>query len=220
MIEDVTIETEGCVKLLKIGEAVLAIAPLGDSLDELLDRAEPWQREHCSRLGSARRQREWLSWQFLLGRIMGGGEIMACGEIMGDGQIKTSYRQSGVPYIIGSEKFLSVSHCSSHVAVLVSDSPCAVDIERQDRDFSKASSRFLTAAEQGFISQSGLVWGAKETIYKLLEDKTIDMLSGIVVEAINEKKIVARVGGESYNLNHLNLNELNVVFLLKNKQSH
>lgn len=181
--------------------AVLALMPIGSEVQALLDSALPWQREHCRTLSSERRKREWLSWQVLLGHLLG--------------VVETAYRASGAPYIIGSTKFLSVSHCRDYVAVLVSDTPCAVDIEPCNRDFCCASSRFLTEAEQAFSTKLGLVWSAKETVYKLLEDSELEMLSGIVVEQIGGQEILATARGEQYRLNYLAVNQLNVVFLVK-----
>lgn len=154
---------------------------------------------------SDRRRVEWLSWQMLLGQVLGTDEF------------ETSYRASGAPYIIGDARHLSVSHCRDYVAVLVSDGACGLDIELGSRDFSKASERF---AGEDVKDDLALVWSAKETVYKYLEDDEIAMLTDIVVDGIGESEIDSHVGEECYNLSYLRMDKLNVVYLLKNKQSH
>lgn len=186
-------------------DSILAIWKIDEPLECLLEKSLDWQREHCQRLGSENRKCEWLSWQMLLR------------EILGD--VVTDYRPSGAPYIIDSKRFLSVSHCRNYAAVLISSSPCAVDIEPKDRDFSKAASRFLTDKESTFADNLGTVWGTKETVFKLLENDNIEMLKDIIVEDIADEKIRARVGDKIFNLTYLGVNQLNVVYLLKNKQS-
>ncbi len=185
---------------------VLALWHISEELDALLKGSTDWQREYISKLGSPRRKQEWLSWQMLLRGVLG--------------EVSTDYRSSGAPYIIGSDKFISVSHCKDYAAILISGSNCAIDIEPVDRDFSKAQSRFLMQAEQQFSDQLGLVWGAKETVFKYKENNEIDMLKDILVSNIEDEKITVSIEGECLNLNYINVNELNIVYLLKNKQSY
>ncbi len=185
--------------------SVLAVCSIVQNLDWLLENSNPQRRSYALSLKSDRRRVEWLSWQTLLVQVLGTDEF------------ETGYRACGAPYIIGDARHLSVSHCRGYVAILVSDGACGLDIELGSRDFSKASERF---AREDVTDDLALVWSAKEAVFKYLEDVEVAMLTDIVVDSIGESSIDSHVGEECYNLSYLRIDKLNVVYLLKNKQSH
>ncbi len=83
------------------------------------------------------------------------------------------YSPCGAPFIAGNPFRFGVSHTSDKSALIIADTPCAIDIERADRDFSRAAARILTDKERELTTECnepnalGLMWCAKETIYKL-----------------------------------------------------
>jgi phosphopantetheinyl transferase len=70
-------------------------------------------------------------------------------------------------------------------AVVVSDSRCAVDIERADRDLSRVAARFFTDRERQLAAECGngevAIWCARECYYKFRRDKGLDILADICV---------------------------------------
>lgn len=135
---------------------------------------------------SCSRRRERLAWRALLRESQ--GELVEVG-----------YKESGAPIILNSlYKYISVSHSRTHVAIALSHTPCGVDIESLDRDFSKVASRYLRDEERTLCHEewwSAAVWCAKETLYKVAQPEGVDLLSGLRIEALDSEAsvIVARV---------------------------
>ena len=72
---------------------------------------------------------------------------------------------------------ISVAHCAGRIAVCASPERCAVDIEPATRDFRRAASRYLTPEEEALSDDPllpGIVWCAKETLYKYAGRRELD----------------------------------------------
>ena len=80
-----------------------------------------------------RRQAEYLTWRAVVYRELGAVPI--------------GYDAAGGPVLIGDPRHIGVSHGGGHAAVVISDRPCAVDIESETRRFTRAAAHFLTPAE-------------------------------------------------------------------------
>ena len=121
-----------------------------------------------------RRRREFLTWRAIVRRVLG------C-------HTRIAYDELGAPSLPDGEAYVAVSHCSGRVAVCLSPNRCAVDIERADRDFSRVAARFLTPDEAALSTDPrwpGLVWCAKETLYKYARIPALDLLHDLSVERI------------------------------------
>lgn len=125
---------------------------------------------------SEHRRREYLAWRALLYDYLG------CSA-------RVEYDASGAPRLVSHpDLHISVSHCRDMVAVALSDRICGVDMERLDRDFTKAAPRFLSARERALSEDPGLaaaVWCAKECLYKMYGRRGMDMLRDLKVESVD-----------------------------------
>lgn len=119
---------------------------------------------------SQTRRQEFLTWRAVLYQWLG--------------RVVDIAYKDGAPTVVGSNINIGVSHTTDMVAVVVSQTPCAVDVERRDRDVSRVAERFFTEREQQ-IAQSGqlqvAVWCARECYYKFMRDRAIDILNDIHV---------------------------------------
>ena len=123
---------------------------------------------------SERRRREFLTWRAIVRRELGR-------------HTRITYDELGAPSLPDGEAYVAVSHCSGRVAVCLSPNRCAVDIERADRDFSRAAERFLTPDEAALSSDPrwpGLVWCAKETLYKYARRRNLDLLRDLRIVSV------------------------------------
>ena len=71
---------------------------------------------------------------------------------------------------------------------MISDRPCAVDIESETRRFTRAAAHFLTPAEAALGDDprvAGVVWCAKETLYKLARRRGLDLLRDLAIIRID-----------------------------------
>ena len=134
--------------------------------------------------GSERRRREYLSWRSIVYRELGH-----------DAQIE--YNSVGAPIVSNRNGiFIGVSHCSEYVAVIISPSPCAVDVESTSRNYARIESRYISNKEMQ-ISDTGLypavVWCAKEALYKLSGERGLDFIEDLHVEDYLDVVVVGRI---------------------------
>lgn len=80
------------------------------------------------------RRREYLTWRAVVRRELGA-------------DVRIAYDAAGAPVVDRDGVYVGVSHCRGRVAVCLSDVPCAVDIEPETRDFSRAALRYMSPSE-------------------------------------------------------------------------
>ena len=88
-----------------------------------------------------------------------------------------TYDALGAPVLTNRAVHISVAHCAGRIAVCASPERCAVDIEPATRDFRRAASRYLTPEEEALSDDPllpGIVWCAKETLYKYAGRRELD----------------------------------------------
>jgi phosphopantetheinyl transferase len=205
------------VERLPIGDdALLLIAPVGD-IEELEHGATAEELLSLEGISSPRRQAERLSWRAVLRSAEAEGIII-------------EYDQQGAPVIKNSQyKHISVSHCRDRVAVLLTMSPCGVDIECRDRRFSAIAERYLTEEEYLVASKANfdrqtflaLAWSAKEALYKMLRREGVDLCRDLRIVAISPKQqsIVAEAYGERVELRYILDCGHQIVYAIK-KEDH
>ncbi len=146
------------------------------SLEEAADYAVSASPEECAaaeEFGNERRRAEFLAWRGIVRRELG------C-------DVAISYSATGAPQVDVEGVHISVSHCGSHVAVVFSDRPCAVDVESVGRNFSRAVRHFASAEELEASDNPlwhGILWCAKEVMYKLSGRKELDLRRDISIRA-------------------------------------
>lgn len=142
--------------------------------------------KYIDSLSSLKRQSEVASWRDLLRST-----LSTESDIL--------YHSSGAPYIVDSGFFISVSHSSTRVALIISEHPCAIDIESLSRDFDRVASRYITHPElklnPGCAPLKPLLWSAKETLYKLSPLNGLDLLEDLHINNISDDTILGNVRG-------------------------
>ena len=121
------------------------------------------------------RRREYLTWRAVVRRELGA-------------DVRIAYDAAGAPVVDRDGVYVGVSHCRGRVAVCLSDVPCAVDIEPETRDFSRAAPRYMSPSELALSGDPLLpaaVWCAKEALYKYARRPGLDLLHDLRVEAVD-----------------------------------
>lgn len=144
-----------------------------ESIDEtLLFFAPGVQDVHKERMESIKyekRKKEYLCARLLIDIIAGAGQ-------------RVEYLESGRPYLLDSNKEISISHTKDYIAVIANDdNRVAIDIEVFGKTVERVKHKFCTKDELAFLSddadvrsvQLHLIWSAKETAFKLLDEKRI-----------------------------------------------
>lgn len=158
---------------------------------------------------AAGRRTERLAWRRVLREVL--EEHFGCTFPHG---LRIEYSAAGAPSLKDFPSLnISVSHCRDMVAVAVSHvgptvgsglcrGACGVDIERADRNFERAASRYITAEERTLSSDPRLpaaVWCAKECLFKMRGRKGLDLLRDIAVTRIDFAAgiVSGRVAGDA-----------------------
>ena len=95
----------------------------------------------------------------------------------------------GKPYFTGEPpRPFSLSHSHGHAAALLADVPCGVDLQRRDEKIARLRSKFERADERAFVGAHAdevaalhVLWGAKESLYKLWGRRGIDWTADMIV---------------------------------------
>ena len=122
---------------------------------------------------SETRKAEWLAVRLLLKELMGK-------------ETNVLYRNNGAPYLQDSSLHLSISHTKGFAAVLLSPyKPVGIDIEYNSERVHRIKSRFLSEDEFQLLGEHPkthellVFWSAKETAFKMMEQKSADMQNDI-----------------------------------------
>ncbi len=187
----------------------LAYSSLLDGVDSPL--LTPCDREYIASLRSPKRQREVASWRALLRQTL---LEMGCEQP----HLRVSYRDGGGPFLEGSKLAISASHSARGVAVVVSESPCGVDVESLDRDFERVASRYTTPQEREIVGDDphslALIWSAKETLFKVAGGVNVDFVRDVKILAHcrESQRVVGWLGAE-YQLNYKYIDNSVVVWI-------
>lgn len=140
------------------------------------------------RFQNERRRMEHLAWRRIVRRELGLDVII-------------DYNDVGAPVVSQPNRRISVAHGGGMVAVAIADIPVGVDIESLERDFSMASSRYLSVEESQLSDDarwSAMVWTAKEAMYKLYGRRGVDLRTELQVIDYDASSMVSHgiMGGK------------------------
>lgn len=116
------------------------------------------------------------------------------------------YDKFGKPHLKG-EKHISITHSHDFSAIIISDETVGIDIELQ-RDkiiriadkFCDSEFQFLTSEnKEGYVRKLTVIWGAKEAIFKIRNEKGISFKDHIKVNAfeLEVKQTIAELHFDS-----------------------
>lgn len=156
-----------------------------DSEEVLRERVSSEDIAFVENFSNQGRRCEALAWRAIVRRELGDA-------------VQISYDEYGAPQIDVEGKFISVSHSKGVVAVLISDTPCALDVEQCERDFGKVASRYLSDCEREMAERNNLfaeMWCAKEALYKYYRKGALDLVCDLTICEYQpcESAFVARI---------------------------
>jgi len=136
------------------------------------------------------------------------------------------YNSSGKP-LLKDGKHISITHSYTFSAIIVSDQAVGIDIEKQRNKILRIASKFTPIQEYLTLNNTDarvrkltIVWGAKESIYKLYSQEGLSFLKHIDVKDFNfeDQKTTSKVyynGNQSeYALNFLEFEGFTCVYAL------
>lgn len=171
------------IKQIRDKELLIAVWKMDEpevKLYELLGNSANSKRirEECNqKFSSDARKKEWLSVRVLLSQLLGENVVVA-------------YRANGEPFLVDSEKKVSISHTRDYVAVAISTLyHVGIDIEIFSHRVDSIVDKIMIRAEkapkkldaESQTWHSLLVWSTKESVYKCLDIDTLDYKNGILI---------------------------------------
>lgn len=116
------------------------------------------------------------------------------------------YDEHGAPRLADGSQYISISHTRDYVAVIASDAPVGIDIERRGERVQRVTSHFLQHDELALLALSSaddealqlalhLAWSAKEAAFKVLGQDYYDLqhLTRIAQIDWHSKRIIMEV---------------------------
>lgn len=149
---------------------------------QMLPKLAPSDSDFLSGISWQPRRLEWLASRVLLHRMTGFYPDVC-------------YKENGQPEMSMCNEHISISHTRDFAAIALStqDTP-GIDIERPSSRIGKVKNRFLNDQEKEFISpntedeQLGLIWCAKEAIFKKAGQKGLNFREDIIISPFTPKE--------------------------------
>lgn len=98
------------------------------------------------------------------------------------------YNKNGKPHLHDG-KHISITHSYTFTAIIVSDQPVGIDIEKQRDKILRIAHKFTPIEEyntlanhEALVSKLTVVWGAKESLYKIYGKKKLRFLHHIYIK--------------------------------------
>lgn len=97
------------------------------------------------------------------------------------------YDDHGKPHL-KDDKYISITHSFNFTAIIISNKDVGIDIEKQREKILKIANKFTPldeyhtlANEEALIRKLTIVWGAKESVYKVIAQPGVGFLQHINV---------------------------------------
>jgi phosphopantetheinyl transferase len=121
------------------------------------------------------------------------------------------YDEFGKPHLKDG-KHISITHSFTFSGIIISDeSPVGIDIEKQRDKILKIAHKFTPIQEyrtiantEALISKLTIVWGAKESLYKIFGKKQLRFLENIYIDDFKfaDQKTSGRISFQGYTSSH------------------
>jgi 4'-phosphopantetheinyl transferase len=112
------------------------------------------------------------------------------------------YDEFGKPHLYG-EKHISITHSHNFSAIIISDETVGIDMELQREKIIRIADKFADSEfqflepqkKQDYIRKLTVIWGAKEAIFKIRNEKGISFKDHIKVNAfeLEDKQAIAEL---------------------------
>lgn len=144
-----------------------------------------------ARFGNERRRAAGAAWRLALRQELGDDITIGYDEV-GAPFVRTGVDAAGVADAADAARkcFIGVSHSRRWAAVIIADSPCAIDIEDAGRNYSRAKEKFLSPREAS-LPEAGdplflpAVWCAKEALYKISGRAGLELVEDLRITRVD-----------------------------------
>lgn len=149
-------------------------------------------------------------------------------ELVGDPNLNIIKDDFGKPHILNSNNRISITHCGDYAAAIISDSgEVGIDLEKVSDRINRVGHKFASESEKNLFNSVGeitglhIIWGVKESLYKLYGRKEIDFRANLEIQDFNnnESEILASINKGPFSaqikLRYKMINDLLLVYTLE-----
>ena len=137
------------------------------------------------------------------------------------------YSEDGKPYLKDG-KHISITHSFEFAGIIIGDSEVGIDIEKQRDKILKIAHKFTSIQEyrtlanvQAIIRKLTIVWGAKESLYKIYAERGLSFLHHIDIKEFSiddgatKGDILYKGNISSYQIEFLEFEEFTSVYAIR-----
>ncbi|MES2544695.1 MAG: 4'-phosphopantetheinyl transferase superfamily protein [Bacteroidota bacterium] len=138
------------------------------------------------------------------------------------------YDESGKPNL-NDGKFISITHSHEFSAIIISNKDCGIDIELQREKITRIADKFIDSESvylneetKNRISMLTVIWGAKESVFKIQNEPGISFKDHINVTPFQIKdgaaKVLLNFNGKTkyFKINFMELEGFTLVYAFEN----
>ncbi len=144
-------------------------------------------------------------------------------EVAGYKDEDLGYLETGKPYLKDG-KHISITHSFHFSAIIISDVEVGIDIEKCRDKILNVSSKFIgneanfLDKKKQYIEQLTVVWGAKESLYKMVSSQYLSFKNDIEIQPfkIQDKKTLGKVQQSFFQVYFEKIENFMLVYSLPN----
>lgn len=149
-----------------------------ESLQELMDSVEMNERSQ-KRVGGMRSE----------SHIKGFLAVRKLLEVAGLSDFELFYTDDGKPHLKNGKR-ITISHSFDFSVIAISDSEIGIDIEKNRDKIQRIASKFIGKeseylVEENLVEQLTVIWGAKESLFKIHPDGGLLFIEHLPIEEFN-----------------------------------
>ncbi len=172
-------------------DCIIGVWEITEDLNELLSvhKLNKNDQKYLNNLTNQNRKLEWITTRILLKNLLSKNKKIISNE-------------NGKPFLSDNSYKISIAHSKKMVTLILSKkNDVAIDVENiLSGRVNKVVSKFLSEKEiksinsQNKTSQLYIYWCAKEALYKIFNEKNLNLKKNIYIEPFNLKKEGSFVG--------------------------
>lgn len=143
-----------------------------------------FDKDEFEQISNTKYRKQWLSARKLASE---------CGKLISESNLILNKKQTGRPFLYGSDLQISLSHNPKNTAVIFSKNACGIDIEVIRDKIIRIEKKFLSESElqqfSGKANELTLLWSAKESLYKMLDTPGIIFKEEFHTLSVNSRSV-------------------------------
>ena len=162
------------------GNSILGLWEIDDAIETMAKNLSVIPEQ--SIFNTLKRKKEFIATRLLLDAMFAGAEIQ--------------YHQSGEPFLLNDETYISISHSKNRVVILLNRwKRIGVDLQYTAHKILRLKEKFLNAEELSQIPANKMddalhiYWCAKEALFKLGGVENVDFKTHLMIEPFNIENI-------------------------------